>query len=93
MRGERSVFIEDDPLAQLPLGESEHCDDDEQQDRQGRAVAEEMELEGLLVEVIDQHGGAHARAALGQHGDLGEDLERADNGDDRGQQDGRRDQR
>ena len=55
MRGDRSVFMEHDPTAHLPLRESEDCYDQEQQDRYRRAIAEAVELEGLLIKVIDQH--------------------------------------
>src|SRR5690349_2323280 len=69
MRAEISPFMEDEPLAQLPLGQRQQRDDREQQDRQRRAVAEAMELEGLLVQVVHQHGGRHAGPALRQHRD------------------------
>src|SRR5438445_9013308 len=52
MRAGISLFIEDELLAHLPLGERQQRDDGEQHDRQRRAIAEAMELEGLLVQVV-----------------------------------------
>src|SRR5258705_8742581 len=77
-RGESLRLMEHPPPPESPLqdGQAEH--DHEQQHRQGRSVAEVVELERLLVQVVDEHRRRRAGAALGEHGDLGEDLQRAD---------------
>src|SRR5690242_4839719 len=93
IRGEISAFIEYDPLAHLPLGERQNSHDQEEQDRKRRTVAEEVKLEGLLVEVIDEHRRRETRTALRQHRDLREDLQRSDDGNNRSQKDSRADQR
>src|ERR1043165_3436282 len=46
------LLMEDPPLAQLPLHDGEQQNDSEEQHRQGRAVAEGVELERLLVQVV-----------------------------------------
>src|SRR3954454_12733657 len=79
-------LMEDPPPPKAPLEQREQKDDREQQHREGRPVAELVELEGLLVQVVDEHRGRRARSALGEDRDLGEVLQRADHGDDRGEQ-------
>src|SRR4029450_802418 len=80
------------------LQQREHQDDGEEHPRHRGGGAEREEvLEGGLVEVLDDGAGAVARAALREHEDLPEDLERADDvgdedeeehGAEQGQRDG-----
>src|SRR5690606_31035222 len=58
-----SVLMEHPPLPGLPLHQRQHQHDEEQQYRDRARVAEVVEAERLLVQVVDEHGGRVARPA------------------------------
>src|SRR5215469_8431693 len=58
------------------LDRGDHDDDQEQEVGDGGGVAEVEILEGLFVEVVDEHGGRVQRAARGTQVHLVEQLQR-----------------
>src|SRR5688500_17018964 len=68
-------LIEGPPPPHPPLQDRQREHDDEEQQRDGGAVAEVMELERLLVQVVDEHGRRRTRTALRQYCDLREHLQ------------------
>src|SRR5215470_11311272 len=67
-----------EPPTDPELDRGDHDDDQEQEVGDSGGVAEVEVLEGLFVQVVDEHRGGVQRAALGTQVDLVEQLHRVD---------------